>query len=80
MKLKEICEIADACGLETVGQAMMNAERHYDALVSIANMDKEFEELYREAKELGHEWENISIYTVIKKAEENNQKNGGQDE
>lgn len=67
MNLKEICEIADACGLETVGQAMMNAELHYDALVSIDDMDKEFEELYREAKALGPEWEDVSIYTIIKK-------------
>lgn len=65
MKLKEVCEIADACGLETVGQAVINAELHYDALVSIDAMDKEFEELYREAKALGPEWESISIYTII---------------
>lgn len=70
MKLKVACEIADACGLETVGEAVMDAERHYDALVSIADMDKEFEELYREAKALGPEWENISIYTIIKKTAE----------
>lgn len=65
MKLKEVCEIADACGLETVGQAVINAELHYDALVFIDAMDKEFEELYREAKTLGSEWESISIYTII---------------
>ncbi len=65
MKLKEICEIADACGLETVGEAVMNAELHYDAFVSIDDMNKEFEELYREAKALGPEWESISIYTII---------------
>ena len=65
MKLKTACEIADACGLETVGQAVMNAERHYDALVSINTMHEEFEELYREAKALGPEWESISIYTII---------------
>lgn len=70
MKLKTICEIADACGLETVGQAVMNAELHYDALVSIDTMHKEFEELYQEVKKLGPEWENISIYTVISANEE----------
>ncbi len=66
MKLKEVCEIADACDLETVGEAVMNAVLHYDAFVSIDDMNKEFEELYREAKALGPEWENISIYTIIK--------------
>ena len=65
MKLKTICEIADACGLETVGQAVINAERHYDALVSISTMHKEFEELYREVEALGPEWESISIHTII---------------
>ncbi len=70
MKLKVACEIADACGLETVGEAVMNAERHYDALVSIADIDKEFDELYREAKALGPEWGSVSIYNVIKKAAE----------
>lgn len=67
MTLKEVCEIADACGLTTVGEAVMNAELHYDALVSIDDMEKEFDELYREVKALGPEWENISIYTIVKK-------------
>ena len=65
MKLKEICEIADACGLETIGEAVINAEQHYDALVPIDSMDKEFEELYREVKALGPDWESISIFTII---------------
>lgn len=67
MTLKTACNIADACGLETIGEAVMNAELHYDALVSIDNIVEEFEELYREAKEFGPEWESMSIYTVIKK-------------
>ena len=67
MTLKEVCELADACGLETVGEAVMNAELHYDALVLIDDMDKEFEELYREVKALGPEWESVSIYTIVKK-------------
>lgn len=67
MTLKEVCELADACGLETVGEAVMNAELHYDALVLIDDMDREFEELYREVKALGPEWESVSIYTIVKK-------------
>lgn len=73
MKLKEVCEIADACGLETVGEAVLNAERHYDALVSIDSMSEEFEELYREVKALGPEWESISIYTIIPASERRQQ-------
>lgn len=70
MKLKDVCELADACGLKTVGEAVMNAELHYDALVLIDDMDKEFEELYREVKALGPEWESVSIYTIIEKQPE----------
>lgn len=71
MTLKHCCEIADACGLATVGEAVMNAEMHYDALVSIDDMEKEFGELYREARALGPEWERVSIYTIM---------DGGQDD
>ncbi len=67
MKLKEACELADACGLETVGEAVMNAELHYNALVTIDDMDKEFEELYRDAKALGPKWKSVSIHTIVKK-------------
>lgn len=67
MTLKEVCEIADACGLETVGEAVMNAELHYDALVSISDFDKEFEELYREVKALGPDWESKSIYDIVER-------------
>ena len=67
MTLKEVCELADACGLETVGEAVMNAELHYDALVSISEMEEEFEKLYREVRELGDDWESVSIYTIVKK-------------
>lgn len=67
MTLKEVCELADACGLETVGEAVMNAELRYDALVAIDDMDKEFEELYREVKTLGPKWKSVSIYTIVKK-------------
>lgn len=64
MTLKYCCEIADACGLETVGEAVMNAEMHYDALVSIDDMEKEFSELYQEVRALGPEWKSVSIYTI----------------
>ena len=67
MTLKEACEIADACGLETVGEAVVNAELHYDALVSISDADKEFAELYREAEALGPDWESKSIYDVVER-------------
>ena len=67
MTLNEVCELADACGLETVGEAVMNAELHYNALVSISDFDQEFEELYREVKALGPEWESKSIYDIVEK-------------
>lgn len=67
MTLKEVCELADVCGLETVGEAVMNAELHYDVLVSISEMEEEFEKLYREVRELGDDWKSVSIYTIVKK-------------
>lgn len=67
MKLKDACELADACGLYTVGEAVENAELHYDALVLISEMNEEFEELYREAEALGPEWRDKSIYDIVER-------------
>lgn len=66
MKLKDACELADECGLMTVGEAVMNVELHYDALMLISNMEEEFEELYREVEALGPDWEKKSIFEVIR--------------
>lgn len=65
MTLKFVCEIADACGLETVGEAVMNAEIHYDSLVLISKMKEEFDELYREVDALGPDWASRSIYEFV---------------
>lgn len=48
----------------------MNAELHYDALVSISNMKSEFDELYREVKALGPGWESRSIYEFVEAGDE----------
>ena len=76
MTLKYCCEIADACGLETVGEAVMNAEMHYDALVSIDDMEKEFDQLYQEVMALGPEWQTVSIYSICGMNENGEKDNG----
>ena len=76
MTLKYCCEIADACGLETVGEAVMNAEMHYDALVSIDDMEKEFDQLYQEVAALGPDWQTVSIYSICGMNENGEKDNG----
>lgn len=41
MKLKEACDIADSCGLETLGEAYMNIEIHSPSLFPYAEIEKE---------------------------------------
>lgn len=65
MTLKEVCEIADECGLETVGEAVANMQMSFDALPFDA-VEKEFAELNKEINDtLGPDWEDVSIYKVI---------------
>ena len=49
MTLKEACELADACGLETIGEAIMNAEFHAISLFTYDEIAAELNELYNEA-------------------------------
>lgn len=66
MKLKEACDIADACGLETLGEAVMNIELHSTSLFVYDEIDKEIQELESDIKSLGPDWENLSIYLILK--------------
>lgn len=50
MKVKEACEIAKDCGLETIGEAILNIELHVLSLFSYDEIDKELRELYEDAK------------------------------
>lgn len=50
MKVKEACEIADTCGLETIGEAVFNIELHALNLFIYDELDKELNELYEDAK------------------------------
>lgn len=50
MKVKEACEIAEDCGLETIGEAILNIEIHAISLFSYDELNKELSELYEDAK------------------------------
>ena len=50
MKVKEACEIADECGLETIGEAILNIQIHAISIFSYDDLDKELRELYEDAK------------------------------
>ena len=50
MKVKEACEIAEDCGLETIGEAILNIKLHAISLFSYDELNKELDELYEDAK------------------------------
>lgn len=45
MKLKKALEIARDCGLETVGEAILNIHIHATSLFSLSDLDRELDEL-----------------------------------
>lgn len=49
MKLKEALELAKACGLRTVGEAILNVELHSPCLFPYEKIHEELHELCREA-------------------------------
>lgn len=50
MKVKEACEIAEDCGLETIHEAIINIQIHADCLFSYDDLKKELIELYEDAE------------------------------
>lgn len=66
MKIKSACEIADACGLETILEAISNIDYHCMQIFPYDKMREELEELYNDAKNYDL---NSSIYTVIDRKE-----------
>ena len=48
MKLFDCLDIASACGLITVNEAILEIERHATSLFTYDNMNKELQELYNE--------------------------------
>lgn len=46
MKLKTCLEIAEDCGLETVGEALFNIELHATSLFPYSEINKELAELH----------------------------------
>ncbi len=61
MTLKEVCEIGYACGLTTIQEAVLDAERHWDVFTTFNDFDKDFNKLYDELFEIAPEWEKKDI-------------------
>ena len=53
MKFKDALEIAKDCGLETVGEAIMNISMHAMSIFAYDSMQAEYDELIKEALECG---------------------------
>lgn len=68
MKLKEALELAEACGLETVGEALNNVVFHALNLFSYEKVDEEIEELYSEFQKSGFKPEDSIRYCLQKLA------------
>lgn len=62
MTLRDACEIAVDCGLETVGEAVYNIDLHAPSLFAYSEVALELEELHREAEDYD---ENTSVYDII---------------
>ena len=52
MKLREALELAEECGLMTVGEAILNAEIHSPSLFPYDRISAELKELCDEAKNI----------------------------
>lgn len=50
MTVKQACEIAEECGLETIGEAILNIQIHASNLFSDDEINKELNELYEDAE------------------------------
>lgn len=51
MKLREALELADECGLSTVGEAVLNVEIHATSLFPYSRINEELNELIMEASD-----------------------------
>lgn len=61
MTLKEICEVGYDCGLITIQEAVLDAERHWDVFTTVNDFDKDFNKLYDECDSIDPEWDKKDI-------------------
>lgn len=55
MKLKDCLEIGRDCGLETVGEAILNIELHSISLFAYSEIKNELNELYEATKDISYD-------------------------
>ena len=72
MKIQEALEIANDCGLETVGEALLNIQIHAISLFDISEINKEINELkktwgwIKEHRKTPDGWHEINEDTEVK--------------
>lgn len=64
MTLKDACEIAEDCGLETIGEAVDNIDIHCTSIFCYSDIPQELQELHLEASE--YDW-NMSIKEFLER-------------
>lgn len=71
MKLKTACGIALDCGLNTIGEAIMNIDIHATSVFSYSEMNKELAELYEDAKGIDLEAKIKQVFPDLKEENPN---------
>lgn len=63
MTIKEACEIAKECGLETIGEAIYNIELHACNIFAYGEISEELEELHQSSMFFSN---SMSINDILK--------------
>ena len=71
MKLKTACNIALDCGLNTIGEAIMNIDIHATSVFSYREMNKDLAELYKDAKGIDLEAKIKQVFPDLKEENPN---------
>lgn len=71
MKLKTACGIALDCGLNTIGEAIMNIDVHAISVFSYSEMNKELAELYEDTKGIDLEAKIKQVFPDLKEENPN---------
>ena len=66
MTLKNACDIAESCGLDTVEEAVFNIKLHACQLFAYEKIEEELDELYTEVKNFNP---SDSIYKILGRIE-----------
>ena len=66
MLMKEACEIGVACGLETLGEAVLNIKIHHANLFLNEEIQKEFDELEEDMNKYNQDDKIVDVFPDLK--------------